>query len=271
MLFASQQAGQFGEVKILTKHVYVMSPLNDTCSGFGHFNGRSCVCDPGSHRTGPTCSTCDKGFKEDERGNCVLPPGCAIDSCGCDPLKSTPTFCAPLGDCSYDKGKIVCNCPVNYAGNCDRCAPGYVDFKRGCVPDCVGGCGDRGNCLKPDPTKPGYCVCKGNYDGPTCNSCKPGWSGDLCDERTSSAVTKVVGIILGAVVLVLLIAFGAWYWRMKKGSNYLHITQDEDFMAGMDAGKTAELEKFGSDSGSESASLPVSDEVNAVEFSSESD
>jgi len=93
---------------------------------------------------------------------------------------------------------------------------------------------------------------------------------DLCDVQQSSSIGKVIGIILAALVLVLLIAFLAWYWRMKKGSNYLNLAQDEDFMAGMDVGKSAELEKFGSDSGSESASLPVSDDVNAVEFSSDS-
>jgi len=269
MLFAAQGVNQFGEVRILTKHVYVMSPLSEVCSGYGHFNGRTCVCDPGSHHTGPTCAECEGGFTKDGNGACVRPQGCQANTCGCSPL-STVSHCISVGTCSSLNGKIACNCPANYNGDfCERCAVGYVDLKRGCVADCPGGCGDHGTCLPGAENKPGICKCTGNFDGSSCDTCKPGFQGELCAEQTGSSITKVIGIILGALVLVLLIAFGAWYWRMKKGSNYLHITQDEDFMAGMDAGKSAELEKFGSDSGSESASLPVSD-GGAVEFSSDS-
>lgn len=34
------------------------------------------------------------------------------------------------------------------------------------------------------------CVCEGNYYGPSCGDCKPGWTGDLCDEAVTMRVRR---------------------------------------------------------------------------------
>jgi len=257
------------QMEMRGNHTYAMSPANEACSGFGHWNGVKCICNPGSHRTGNTCEKCETGFNVDKNGECVRPAGCEANTCGCTP-SSTPQHCIAIGSCSHVEGTstVSCLCPTNYAGDhCEICAVGFTNYDSGCLRDC--GHGTWNEAQK-------KCICTGNAMGDACEKCQPGFMGLNCETAAASNLATVVGIILGALVLVVLIAVGAWWWRMRSGSEYSRLAHEQDdFMDGMIGGKkgnVAELDKFGSDSDSPSdLNEPPSADPNEVQFSSTSD
>jgi len=251
------------EIQMRTNHTYVMSPFNEACSGNGHYNGKKCICDEGTHFTGDNCDKCEAGFNL-EAGKCVRPNGCAVDTCGCS-IQSTPSHCISVGNCSSAAGTVSCHCPDNYAGNrCEKCATGFADISKGCIKDCTPPCGDHGVCNPETNT----CKCNGNFDGKGCNECKPGWMGASCNAQGSSSLFKVIGIIVAAIICILIVAFAAWYWRMRQGSEYVQLTHGDDDDGGLSLRNAEELGNFGSsDSGSGSGEDAPDVDAKEIELS----
>lgn len=142
------------------------------------------VCDCTDGYSGDFCAFCDVGFlringicestsgtngtnggtnnDECEDGQVLLGEECVDDLCGDDP-------CGP-GTCTMsDPSTYECSCPDGTTG--DTC------------PDCDDETCVNGVCNQDT----GLCECEGNYGGPTCDGCAPGWQGDACDSCTPEA------------------------------------------------------------------------------------
>jgi hypothetical protein len=211
-----------------------------TC-GHGTYNNEQgvCVCYPGY--AGSSCDGCDVGYvtPTNSPGLCV-PDQCFATTCGC--LDSSCR--TPLGDCTTNtSGLAHCTCIAGYVGeHCEACAPGYGGVYPNCQPQCSPAC-VHGVCVA------GGCKCTGNYEGKACNTCPTGftgvncdtcadgYSGDACDQHSQNSdwgATKVFLEVTGVLVIVALVAAGAfWYWRYRRsGARYRLVsrfsTDDED-------------------------------------------
>jgi len=135
--------------------------LGGFCGGDG-----SCDCNVGW--TGPTCSTCFRGYYG---STCTACPACANGTCN-DGMSGDGT-CA----CNRGWAGALCDtCAEGFTGElCDACAEGYYG------PDCLPcpAC-DHGSCNQ-GMDGDGLCACETGWDGDLCDGCATGFTGDLCD------------------------------------------------------------------------------------------
>ncbi|KAL9644033.1 hypothetical protein ABK040_005501 [Willaertia magna] len=127
------------------------------------------VCSGNGTCIGPNQCLCNQGYDGDK---CERPAVC--------PTGANGKVCSGNGICVKD-GR--CNCYDNdqqghWAGTtCSICKPNYTGpecKELFCDPTLT--CKDRGSC------NGNYtCDCNGNYEAPFCETCKPGYYGNLCD------------------------------------------------------------------------------------------
>jgi len=72
-------------------------------------------------------------------------------------------------------------------------------------PSCV-----NGNCSAVTST----CVCNGNWAGPACSECAPGYSGSDCESKYEWV--KIVGVIAAVLVVLGGGAFALWWFKFRK-------------------------------------------------------
>ena len=109
--------------------------IGDDCSN------KNCV--NGCYKEGGTCNS--------KTGICECKPGYNTPDCS---KMTCPNDCNGHGNCNTSIGKCMCNSP--YEG--DDCSE----------KSCSNPCGIHGYC---DPIKGGYCICKPNVIGLTCDKC----------------------------------------------------------------------------------------------------
>jgi len=192
-----------------------MKTFDTGCSGGGTYNASSeqCICTAESHRTGLQCERCVAGYQLDDNKHCVPQPVCAVDSCGCLPQKDNSKPCVPLGVCSViptrTGSKLRCDCSFpQYTGSkCELCAVGYYNYPAcsSLCPSCV-----NGNCSAVTST----CICNGNWAGPACSECAPGYSGSDCESKYEWV--KIVGVIAAVLVVLGGGAFALWWFKFRK-------------------------------------------------------
>jgi len=218
-------AGQ--AVVLKTTHDYKTAQVDTKCNGFGTYNDKTkkCICNPGSHREGPTCLLCENGFHV-ENGVCVRFSGCKPDSCNCGPT-STEGHCEPLGSCTpgLDGTSITCTCiSAKYTGlTCEKCSAGFENYPT-CTPSkcpsCVHGTCDNA-----------VCKCDPHWEGTACDKCAPGFTGSLCEEE--HGIAKTVGILLVVVIVAVLIGCGIYYFvknKKRTGEEYGSVVTNDDIL-----------------------------------------
>jgi len=205
-----------------------MISFDQKCGTHGTFDRitQKCFCYLSSHRRGDRCEFCQPGFQENENHECVRPPGCLPDSCGCE-VFSTKSHCEPIGNCSAavgGNGEVTCTCPINFAGpHCERCNIGYINYPE-CKGNCNPPCGSHGIC---NP-KTNTCKCMGNYDPATnCTLCKVGYTGDDCAVAAPYAILNIIGLIFAGVTFFLAVVIGGWFLKRRYETQAaIALTQD---------------------------------------------
>ena len=121
---------------------------NSTCVG------GECVCLTGY--SGENCSTFDPVLEKCDihHDTCPVPLLCRQGLCVC------PTGFDPLSLCS-------------------SCLPGFEGPQ--CHPDGLVKCAKVSDCKSPKQCIDGLCLCPGNFSGPNCSECRPGWGGAKCE------------------------------------------------------------------------------------------
>ncbi|XP_038216735.1 basement membrane-specific heparan sulfate proteoglycan core protein-like isoform X6 [Zerene cesonia] len=125
-----------------------------------------CVC-PGGY-VGTSCEDCAPGYKR-------ISSGLYLEHCG-------PCECNGHSNMCHPETGVCYNCAHNTAGaNCELCKEGYEkDLNNNCVQRSSStqtpcNCDPRGEEIPCDSN--GYCSCKQNVEGESCDRCRPGTFG----------------------------------------------------------------------------------------------
>eukprot|EP00659_Diplonema_papillatum_P006538 gene6538-9990_t len=133
---------------------------------------------------GPDCDACAEGFVKYPTCGLCTSADCSfhakaffpnVDSCDCS--------------CADNWEGDTCNiCPLPYSGpGCNTCADGFFDYPdcRPCSVDL--NCSGNANSVR-FAADSCSCDCIGDWDGPSCDVCKPPHAGEFCDQCAADAV-----------------------------------------------------------------------------------